>query len=727
MNSAIPSSCMDRYISRYIVPPHSVQQHQQQLLNQQQANQNLPPNGYYPHQILHQQQQQQQHQQHVAQQQSQSHGSANGFMVGCYNNASGWTGVPLISTASRRPRKFQPINQNVPTNHYQPSKADFDESAMSRLALHAHGAPLILSNNRYRTGKSNPNKPIKVLPNPTSRDDHTKIVQNSSHYTVTNPNPDSHSFTSNDDFGSGHSGNTNSSTSSAASDTCLPRIIKPRKRRKKDRKPIIQNASTSVVTPSTTPTSITKNNSTNQLLPSSSLMLDETTRDFLHEIALIANAGGNYDFSGVPLMHQLPSQLQQQQQQQQQQHQLSQPQTMQHFSSNNSDSSDSGINNLSCSCRLCDPFGKIWAFPLRRSCSDNSAEIELNRAKDVGVIGSNRSNSFRSEWRSSPHSLDQQQQHQQQQQQDFGSGSSRKGSFSDSGDSGCDLLSGLTFCSEDILSSVNRELFLTPVDGGKEFKFPTTGGGGGGGGVGVSVTSISGSGSPGSVNSVGAVSDNSELLLISELTKKLNEGLDLGGRTSASGGGSDSGSAFSDGVFGGSSGGCASGGTDGSSPVVIGGNSADLFVNFDVISRNNLFSANNISKLSNLLFDDGLTAPGLVINSAQSAHGFNNNVLVGNGNSAGVNYIRSNSIQNLQSPQPPPSSAGSSSSSSSSSSSMSSSTVSAGMASQTPGGSSLFSDHQSFLFVPDADRGCEVLSCFDMVWSNDRKLLPVEE
>ncbi|XP_039453209.1 homeotic protein female sterile [Culex pipiens pallens] len=688
MNSAIPSSCMDRYINRYIGPPHPVQQPQQQQHPHQQ--QLLSQNGFYPHQQLlqqQQQQQQQQHQQQVVQQQhqqlSQGHGPPpHNFMVGCYSNASGWTGVPLISTAARRPRKFPPvINGGGQQNgHYQPnSKLDFDENAMSRLALHAHGAPLILANNRYNrsNSKPGPNKPNKVPSNHApSRDDHLqhhlKMVQamgqqqqQQQHQQLSHPN-DAHSVAS--DESGPNSGTTNSSaSSSSSSDTCLPRIIKPRKRRKKDRKPAQQTGST----PSSEPTQTSTTSSTPQHSAVNQLLLDETTRDFLHEIALMANAG-TFDFSGLI--------REQQQQQHQQPVQVQQPPQQQHFSSSNSDSSDSGINNLACSCRLCDPFCKIWAFPLRRSCSDNSAEIELNRAKDVGVIGSNRSNSFRSEWRSSPHSLE------QQQQQDLGGSGSRKGSFSDSGDSGCDLLSGLTFCSEDILSSVNRELFLTPVDGGKEFKYPMTGGGGGGG-----PNSISGSGSPSSsVTADGA----SEMLLISELTKKLNEGLDL---RSSGGGSSDSGSSvFSDSVFG-----------EGSSPPgTANGGSADLFVNFDAISRNNLFSVNNISKLSNLLFDDGLTAPGLVINSGQHLN-HNNNVLVGGANgtaaATGVNYIRNKNVQN---PPPPTSSA---------------------PVTTTTQQRPLFSEHQPFVFVPDADQQQQQLNCFDMVWSNDRKLLPVEE
>lgn len=508
---------------------------------------------------------------------------------------------------------------------------------MSRLALHAHGAPLILANNNNRYNRSNasnkpgPNKPNKVPSNHApNRDDHLhhmKLVQAMGHQQqqqqMSHPN-DAHSVASDE---SGPNSGT-SASSSSSTDTCLPRIIKPRKRRKKDRKPAPQAGSSQAdPTPSsTTPSQNPQHPAVNQLL------LDETTRDFLHEIALMANAG-TFDFAGLI------------RDQQQQPVQLPQPPLQQQHMSSSSDSSDSGINNLACSCRLCDPFCKIWAFPLRRSCSDNSAEIELNRAKDVGVIGSNRSNSFRTEWRSSPHSLEQPE----------ASSGSRKGSFSDSGDSGCDLLSGLTFCSEDILSSVNRELFLTPVDAGKEFKFPTSAGGGGGGGP----NSISGSGSPNSSETP------SEMLLISELTKKLNEGLDL--RSS----GSDSGSsAFSDSsVFG-----------ENSSPPAT----SDLFVNFDTISRNNLFSVNNISKLSNLLFEDNLTAPGLVINSVHQRP--NQSAAAA---APGVNYIR-----NVQNPPPPP----------------------------PPS-----SEQHPFLFADTDQQQHRSSSNFDVVWSNDRKLLPVEE
>ncbi|XP_055586933.1 mushroom body large-type Kenyon cell-specific protein 1-like [Uranotaenia lowii] len=699
MNSAIPTTCMDRYINRYIVPPHQIQHHHQQLLSQQQQS---GQSGFYAHQLLQQQpQQQQQQQQPQVVQQPQHQQPLHNFMVGCYNNANGWTGVPLISTASRRPRKFQTVNQNIPIGAYQStaaatSKVDFDENAMSRLALHAHGAPLILASNRYRsnnkTGNSKQNKPGPINHHvAATRDDYYQKNQTNGGSVLQQQHPQESVV--GDDSGLS-SGITNSSSCSSSSDTCLPRIIKPRKRRKKDRKP---NATAAVAGQTTAGPNGGPYGSMEPMAPvlpqnsngQQQVLLDDSTRDFLHEIALIANAGGTFDFPGFPLIRD-QQQLHNLQHQQQQLHQQQQqPATVlgqQHFSSSNSDSSDSGINNLACSCRLCDPFGKIWAFPLRRSCSDNSAEIELNRVKDVGVIGSNRSNSFRSEWRSAPHCLDQQpQQHQaqQQQSQEFGAGSSRKGSFSDSGDSGCDLLSGLTFCSEDILGSVNRELFLTPVDGGKEFQFPTSSGVG----VGLGNNSISGScGSPGSANS-GEDSDNSaELLLMSELSKKLNEGLDLGGSSSCSDAAESVVSAVN---------------ADASVPP-------NLFVNFDAISRNNLFSVNNISKLSNLLFDDSLMAPGLVINNSGGGvcqknstnnpiNNTNDNVVVLGNNGNGVNYIRNKSHQS---------------------------------AASTGTSSLLFgADHQPFV-LPFVSQQQQQQPHSDIVWSNNnanRKPLPVEK
>lgn len=106
-------------------------------------------------------------------------------------------------------------------------------------------------------------------------------------------------------------------------------------------------------------------------------------------------------------------------------------------------------DTISCSCRICDPFCRIWAFPLKKSCSDPTASMSGLHASDltdampnpdVGVIGSHRTNGQRNEWRTSlalspsNSSLDSKFSNEL---------STRKNSFSDSGDSGCDILGGL--------------------------------------------------------------------------------------------------------------------------------------------------------------------------------------------------------------------------------------------------------------------------------------------
>lgn len=301
MMSTIPS-CMGQYINQYMITPG-------------------PQPGYYRPQVGNLGVQQQQH---------------HNYMIGCYQNANGWAGVPLISTATRRPRKQQQFQQQQRQNN------DFDENAMTRLALHAHGAPLILAG-RYWNNKTvhqRQNDVVAPVPPTQQLNDECSSSSSSTSSLTTGLNPIN------------------------TQEMCLPRIIKPRKRRKKDRKPVVQPDqkldTTTVVDP---PKLITED--------------------------LIS----------------------------------------------------------SCSCRLCDPYCKIWAFPLRRSCSDNSAEIE--QKKDVGVIGSNRLQTVRNEWRSTPHSIN----------DSLDYTNSRKGSFSDSGDSGCDILSGIYF-PDDILcsSAVNEDV-----------------------------------------------------------------------------------------------------------------------------------------------------------------------------------------------------------------------------------------------------------------------------
>uniref|UniRef100_A0A6E8W6K7 Uncharacterized protein n=1 Tax=Anopheles coluzzii TaxID=1518534 RepID=A0A6E8W6K7_ANOCL len=227
MNSSLlPSnnnsnSCMERYVNRYVVhqqpPPPS---HHQPVHSQRLQSGTAPvvasavAAGYYqqPANIHHQHHPHHHHQQHQHQQQQHQnqfitlsahnhsvqhpnpsvpatpathptggaaggHGVSSNYMAGCYSGAgtggaSGWTGVPLISTASsnRRQRKHftgsggtvnngnhYPYQQHLAQQqqHYNLPKGttagvEFDENAnLTRLALHAQGAPLILSTNRY--------------------------------------------------------------------------------------------------------------------------------------------------------------------------------------------------------------------------------------------------------------------------------------------------------------------------------------------------------------------------------------------------------------------------------------------------------------------------------------------------------------------------------------------------------------------------------------------------
>ncbi|XP_059609937.1 uncharacterized protein LOC132257167 [Phlebotomus argentipes] len=388
-------------------------------------------------------------------------GQSGGFMMNCYQNANGWTGVPLISTASRRPRKQQQQqHHSMPPASKPPPPAtapqDFDENAMSRLAIHAHGAPLILTGRGYHR-----KPPLVRHPQPMQKipscfpaaaaavqrvadefgvyeNGHRQLSQAQASHP---PLPDAFSMAMNSDESS-----STSSSNSHTPDTCLPRIIKPRKRRKKERKPnACQNPNVTTMLGSMP----VKNNCTNASngvsLMKSLPLVTTSTQTTIQEFSPASVTAGMMCMAA------------------------DEPQ----FAELSGDLADPGIGLMmngvdesteemsSCSCRLCDPFCRIWAFPLRRSCSDNSGEVEATR-RNVGVIGSHiKSSSARNEWRSTPQLCQQQQ---QQQQQVYGTNidGSRKGSLSDSGDSGCDLLSGLNFATDDLINIADSGKDLPP-------------------------------------------------------------------------------------------------------------------------------------------------------------------------------------------------------------------------------------------------------------------------
>lgn len=226
----------------------------------------------------------------------------------------------------------------------QINSCEYDESSISRLAKHTHGAPIIMSS-RYRA------KPAKFV------QPFAQQVRKSNNNNRLSKNSSSDEAHNHDDSGYHANG------------TCLPRIIKPRKRRKKDKKPVISTTASLENNPPTIPFTFTANQSAsgynmhNTVYMSESFKCPEPPND------------GNLFFK-PPL----------------------QSSTSSSPISLSSSSLSSSTNASSCSCRLCDPNCKIWAFPLRRSFSDNSA-VELDHhsvihdetsRKNVGVIGSNR-------------------------------------------------------------------------------------------------------------------------------------------------------------------------------------------------------------------------------------------------------------------------------------------------------------------------------------------------
>lgn len=344
----------------------------------------------------------------------------NTFLMNCYQGAAnGWAGVPLISTAKRRSPRNKSTNSNggggVAFNAIDVK--DFPGpggSSMSKMALHAQGPPIILNVNNNNCGGSQGgarhpsngpscrvqsamamryrNKPnqnahrvqrhqfnggqVRLLSG--GHDDNNinnNNIGNNHHCEramkfVADENSSILSNSSSSSSSGGNSGDTNS----MVADACLPRIIKPRKRRKKERKPGV--------------------------------------------------GGGSFSSDGDRENHHQGN------------HQLT-PRT---GSEEDFEDDEAVVSDYTtaCSCRLCDPHSHIWSFPLRRGCSlenevgdddcDHFADIpghdandlyqstgksqkaqlhlpqqqQQQRPKDVGVIGGNRVNQQRNEWRGSP-------------------------------------------------------------------------------------------------------------------------------------------------------------------------------------------------------------------------------------------------------------------------------------------------------------------------------------
>lgn len=364
-------------------------------------------------------------------QQPQRYQSANGSYG--YPGANEWAGTPLIKSPSELQNHKKLYSSR--SNGYE-----YDESSMSRLAKHTHGAPIIMSS-RYRSKSMKPMQPFGH-----ENGNLRNYSNNANGFAKAPSSDDAHTY---DDFGYHANG------------TCLPRIIKPRKRRKKDRKPIA-NASMENNPPN--PFTFISNQSNSFMQSMNGNGFHNTMNENFKRPAPPSENSlfFNCDFDPSTVLP-LPSSI------------SSSP-----ISLSNS-SLSSSTTTSSCSCRLCDPNCKIWAFPLRRSFSDNSAveldhhnnnassssdsaHIETNK-KDVGVIGGNR---VKTEWNSTEATLSildmiefNHYQNHQQKTLIADVNRLRSESLSDSGDSGCDLLLGGLNISDDILCSTFKADSLT--------------------------------------------------------------------------------------------------------------------------------------------------------------------------------------------------------------------------------------------------------------------------
>lgn len=219
----------------------------------------------------------------------------------CNQTNDRWAGgMPLISFANQRWRNNE-IIPNVPEN-----------SQLARLAVHTQGAPLILTN-RYIHRKSK-------APG-TRQNSVNKNVQNVC---------DTVSVTSDESSGSNNS------------DTCLPRIIKPRKRRKKDRKPpqFVRPLNQDESTDSAASPEIDSPTNLITFMPFVPYGFDT------HLFRVPDPTINNYakcDISETPKLH----------------HSFEDIEDI-------DDGKDVNGNASSCQCRYCDPSGQIW--DIDRSC-----------------------------------------------------------------------------------------------------------------------------------------------------------------------------------------------------------------------------------------------------------------------------------------------------------------------------------------------------------------------
>lgn len=226
------------------------------------------------------------------------------------SSIDGWAGgVPLISlgTLNQRWRHSENTRQDTHHHHNHP---------LVRLAVHTQGAPLILTN-RYNHRKNRHTRNPGAHKSNDAPTDRKKFDENFTHGT------DTVSVASDE----------SSSSSSINSDNSLPRIIKPRKRRKKDRKPV----PTSLARPSVVVVS-RENSFTDGTDPDSPTSVG--TGSFVPFFP--------YDFlpSSAPLEADF--------------RETSDSPNLHHSFDDVEDYAGRDLGESTCQCRYCDPSGLIW-------------------------------------------------------------------------------------------------------------------------------------------------------------------------------------------------------------------------------------------------------------------------------------------------------------------------------------------------------------------------------
>lgn len=237
----------------------------------------------------------------------------------------GWAGgMPLISFANHQRRLKKNDNDN---------NQNIVDDPLTRLAVHTKGAPLIVTKSyNHRKNKvhrnNNGNNQTKIFENSNVKQQNN--YQGQQHPQSNNASTDTVSVTSDE------------SSVSNNSENCLPRIIKPRKRRKKDRKPPLLARSFNQDGFSTDSNSPDVDNSQSNILSLNQFVpftfdLYGSSYKTPKPVSLIDRLYILGDISETPKLHHSFEDIEEP-----------------------DDAKDINDNQTSCQCRYCDPAGQIW-------------------------------------------------------------------------------------------------------------------------------------------------------------------------------------------------------------------------------------------------------------------------------------------------------------------------------------------------------------------------------